>query len=70
MYRSPMSWRPPLALGGHGWLRAGETRDGLVLWQCAGCFVVVPAWAFREGFWMAFAGRWCKGRIRALGPAR
>jgi hypothetical protein len=70
MYRAPMSFRPPLAHGGHCWLLAGQRRD--VPWAgvatCVDCFVTVPFWALREGFWMTLAGRWCPGQLAALQP--
>lgn len=67
-YRHPMSYRPPLACGGHCWEFSGLIRNGDFTVTCVRCFVTVPAWVLAENWWPAFAGQWCMGAVRALPP--
>lgn len=60
LYRSPWSWSPPLAYGGHNYL----LHDGWA--RCTRCLAHCPTWTLSEGFWPAFCGRWCPKLIPAL----
>ena len=59
-----LTLRPPLWSGGHSYVPVGDR-----LHRCILCHSIVPGWALDEGFWMVFAGRWCRGLFAALPPA-
>lgn len=60
LYRSPLSFRPPLAYGGHAFRLRGVSA------HCGRCHGTAPTWSLREGLWTQWVPRWCPGLIAAL----
>jgi hypothetical protein len=65
-YRYPLSFRPPLAFGGHCWALGFEAPGWLSVGQCVGCGITVPRWSLSEHLWSAFAPAVCPAAVRAL----
>jgi hypothetical protein len=74
---APVVSAPPLAYGGHYFEHVGTMGEPPTnwrkperpfgsWWRCVHCYAVVPSWVLKEGWWMAMAGPWCQGRLRAL----
>jgi hypothetical protein len=67
-YRTPLSFRPPLALGGHGYLLMPQVGPSGPWARCVKCHRACPHWAIVEGLWCLFMPQICQGTIAALPP--